>query len=60
MIEETVLRTDKEIGNAITIKVAGARTGGVAGQLFIGEITLPHEAPATVCGAHLSPEDDIL
>ena len=60
MIEETVLRTNKKIGNAITIKVASARAGGVSGQLFAGEISLPCKAPATVCCTHLPPEDDIL
>ena len=60
MIEEAVLRTNKKIGNAITIKIAGARAGGVSGQLFVGEISLPCEAPATVCRTHLPPEDDIL
>ena len=60
MIEEAVLRTDKQIGNSITTKVADAWTGGVAGQLFIGEISLPREAPTSVCSTHLPPENDIL
>ena len=60
MIEEPVLRSDKKIGNSIAIKIAGARAGGVSGQLFVGEISLPHEAPAAVCRTHLPPEDDIL
>ena len=60
MIEEAVLRTNKKIGNAITIKITGARAGGVSGQLFVSEIALPRKAPAIVCRTHLPPEDDIL
>ena len=60
MIKEAIFRTDKKIGNSITIEVAGARAGGVSGQLFVSEIALPRKAPAIVCRTHLPPEDDIL
>ena len=59
MIEETVLSTDKKIGNSIAIKVAGARTGGMASQFLVGKIALPREAPAAIFSTHLPPKDDI-